>query len=207
MAKASYLDVKSRFDILGSHGRGQTAEPLFANLLPLHVENISCGRPSVFFLLLNRPTRTGGVALIFAGSHRHSHSDTSGENKYLVQWSEVKVSLTSAPRLPLGRLLLTGRLRSPNQVSAYRKISLSYQEQPAGSGYARMEAKTDVSTQVWWSEVKKQTEVPITEPPRDEAFGLLPSCCIDFSHLCFSWDFLGGYFGTLRVVSVFSTQQ
>lgn len=142
-----------------------------------------------FFLLLHHPTRTGGVALIFAGSRRHSHSDTSGENKYLVQWSEVKVSLTSAPRFPLGRLLLTGRLRSPNQVSAYRKISLSYQEQPAGRGYARMEAKTDVSTQVWWFEVKKQTEVTITESSRDEAFGALPSCCIDFSHLCFSWDF------------------
>lgn len=70
-----------------------------------------------------------------------------------------------------------------------------------------MEAKTDVSTQVWWFEVKKQTEVTITESSRDEAFGLLPSCCIDFSHLCFSWDFLEGYFGTLRVGSVFSTQQ
>lgn len=147
MAKASYLDVKSRFDILGSLGRGQTAEPLFANLCRCMWKTFLAA-DLLFFLLLHHPTRTGSVALIFAGSRRHSHSDTSGENKYLVQWSEVKVSLTSAPRFPLGGLLLTGRLRSPNQASACRKISLSYQEQPASNGYARIEAKTYVSTQV-----------------------------------------------------------
>lgn len=172
---------------------GPQSRPLFANLLPLHVENISFAADLLFFfLLLHHPTRTGGVALIFAGSRRHSHSDTSGENKYLVQRSEVKVSLTSAPRFPPPRTAAadwkTAQPQSGLGISG--KLALAIKNnRPVVDMHGWRQKRMSAHTQVWWFEVKKQTEVTITESSRDEAFGLFPSCCIDVSHLCFSWDF------------------
>lgn len=119
--------------------------------LPLHVENISCGgrsTPSPTKTHAHTHTLTEGVAFIFAKRCRHFHSDTSVEKQFFGAVEQSPSHSDISTKVPLGGLLLTGRLCRLNQALACPKMILNQQERRASDGYAGTEAKTIMRTQV-----------------------------------------------------------